>query len=250
MTAVIPGAEPWSFEGGPAGALCIHGFTGNPSSMRPVAEALAEAGFSVELPRLPGHGTSLEDMQTTGWDDWSAAVELAYRSLATRTGRVVVCGQSMGGALALWLAARHPELAGLVCINPLTLPQPQEVLDMVRAMVDDGELVIPGDGSDIADPDVRDIAYGATPLVPLLSLMEGVAGLQDDLPQIAVPLLLLTSRQDHVVDPASSDHLAAAVAGPVERVTLERSYHVATLDHDAALVREAAVEFALRVTGA
>ena len=57
---LLPGAEPWSAAGGPAGALCLHGFTGNPSSMRGLAEAFAAAGFSVELPRLPGHGTTVE----------------------------------------------------------------------------------------------------------------------------------------------------------------------------------------------
>ena len=50
---LIPGAEPWSHEGGPAGVLVLHGFTGNPGSMRHLAEVLADAGFTVELPRLP-----------------------------------------------------------------------------------------------------------------------------------------------------------------------------------------------------
>ena len=69
---VLPEAQPWSHDGGRVGALCIHGFTGNPSAMRPVAEAFAAAGYSVELPRLPGHGTTVEDMITTGWSDWTA----------------------------------------------------------------------------------------------------------------------------------------------------------------------------------
>jgi carboxylesterase len=51
--------------------LVLHGFTGNPVSMRPLAEACAKEGFTVELPRLPGHGTSVEDLMTTGWADWS-----------------------------------------------------------------------------------------------------------------------------------------------------------------------------------
>ena len=68
---IIPGAEPWSHvatDGAP-GALCIHGFTGNPGSMRGVAEAFAAAGFHVELPMLPGHGTHMDDMLPTGWPD-------------------------------------------------------------------------------------------------------------------------------------------------------------------------------------
>ena len=91
MPEILPGAEPWSTDGsgpGAPGALCIHGFTGNPTSMRPVAEAFAAAGFAVELPRLPGHGTTVEDMLTTSWEDWSAEAEAAYQRLAARAGKV------------------------------------------------------------------------------------------------------------------------------------------------------------------
>ena len=138
MTELMPGAEPWSAAGGPAGALCLHGFTGNPTSMRPVAKAFADAGFAVELPRLPGHGTTVDDMITTGWGDWTAAAEAAYESLSARCERVVVGGLSMGGSLTLWLAARHPEIAGIVCVNPAVVPQPPEVIDMVEGMLAEG----------------------------------------------------------------------------------------------------------------
>ncbi|HLY83237.1 MAG TPA: hypothetical protein VKQ71_09625, partial [Acidimicrobiales bacterium] len=70
---VLDGAEPFSARGGRAGALLLHGFTGSPWSMRPVAEALAATGFTVELPLLPGHGTSVDDLAETGWEDWSGA---------------------------------------------------------------------------------------------------------------------------------------------------------------------------------
>jgi carboxylesterase len=85
MTApIMPGADPLSVEGGPNGVLVLHGFTGNPGSMRGIAEAMVEAGFTVEMPLLPGHGTSVEDMVDTGWDDWLAAAEAAYQRLAGR----------------------------------------------------------------------------------------------------------------------------------------------------------------------
>jgi len=250
MTGLIPGAEPWSHDGGPVGVVCLHGFTGNPSSMRPVAEALAAAGCTVELPRLPGHGTRVEDMQATGWHDWASEAEAAYERLRERCEQVVAVGLSMGGALTLWLGTRHADLAGLAGINPVTRPQPPEVVHMVREMVAAGEVLIPGGRADIADPEAVDISYSDTPLVPLLSLMDALEGLQPSYELITMPLLLLTSRQDHVVDPASSDHVAALVKGPVERVSLERSYHVATLDYDGALVRDAVVHFVRRVTAA
>ncbi len=246
---LLPGAEPWSYEGGRAGVLCLHGFTGHPGSMRRLAEAFAAADFSVELPRLPGHGTTIEDMVVTGWVDWSAAAEAGLARLARRCDVVVVVGQSMGGALAAWLGTRHDGLAGIVCINALVLPMPDEAVEMVRAMVDDGDVVVPGSGADIADPDVVETAYDATPLVPLLSLMEGLGALRGDLVRITSPLLVITSRQDHVVDPENSDVLAAAASGPVERLYLDRSYHVATLDYDAELVRERSIAFVRRVAG-
>ncbi len=251
MPEILPGAEPWSTDGsGPdaPGALCIHGFTGNPTSMRPVAEAFAAAGFAVELPRLPGHGTTVEDMLTTSWEDWSAEAEAAYQRLAARAGKVVVAGLSMGGTLTVWLATRHPEIAGIVAINAAVAPQQPEVVEMVKGMVDEGELVMPGIGSDIANPDVVESAYESTPLKPLLSLVGVLDELGSKLGGITCPVLIMTSPQDHVVDPAASDLLASAVSGPVERVTLERSYHVATVDYDAELIQQRAVEFGRKVT--
>jgi len=123
---VLPGAEAWSYtaadssQGRAPGALVLHGFTGNPSSVRTLAQAFAAEGFHVELPRLPGHGTTIEDMLTTGWGDWSAATEDAYERLAGRAGAIVVAGLSMGAELTLWLALRHPQVVGIVCINPAT----------------------------------------------------------------------------------------------------------------------------------
>jgi carboxylesterase len=249
-SAVLPGAEAWSAEGGPHGALVVHGFTGNPSSLRPLAEAFAAAGFAVELPRLPGHGTVVDDMLPTTWADWSGEVEAAYERLAGRCDRVVVAGLSMGATLSCWLAARRPEVAGLVLVNPAVEPAAESFLEALQAMLDAGETVMPGIGSDIAKEGVVESAYEGTPIAPLRTLMEAVNELDAVLPDITCPTLLFTSAQDHVVAPSSSDHVAARLSGPVERVTLERSYHVATLDHDAELIETRAVEFARKVTTA
>ncbi len=245
---VLPGCEAWSAQGGPHGALVVHGFTGSPQSVRGLAEAFAAAGFTVELPRLPGHGTSVDDMITTGWDDWSAAAEAAFDDLAGRTDTVVVAGLSMGGALTAWLATRHPEIAGIVCINPV-VDVGEAVADMARDQLAAGTDRFPSIGGDVADPEGREKAYDAAPLAPLLSMHEGTTALRDDLGKIACPLLLMTSAQDHVVPPVNSDMLAEAVSGPVERVTLERSYHVATLDYDKDLINDRAVAFARSLTG-
>ena len=243
---VLPEAEPMSADGGPAGVLVIHGFTGNPSSMRSIAEACAVAGHAVEMPRLPGHGTTVEDMLTTSWADWTAEVDAAYQRLAARCERVVVAGLSMGGTLTLWTAAHHPEVAGIVLVNAASEPS-QEMRDALQAMVDAGETLMDGIGSDIADPDVTESAYDQVPVPQLVSMLDGVASLQDQLPRITAPALIMTSAEDHVVAPTASEHLARTLGGPIERLTLERSYHVATLDHDKDLIVERILDFVDRV---
>lgn len=245
---ILAGAEPWSSpEGGPHGVLVLHGFTGNPHSMRPLAEAFAAAGFAVEMPLLPGHGTAVEDMIPTTFADWSAAAEEALERLAGRADRLVVAGLSMGGTLTAWLAGRHPELAGVIFINAL-VDEPDGAREFVQALLDGGDSVMDGIGSDIADPDSTELAYAETPLAPLASLFGVAAEVHAGLRTVTLPVLILTSAQDHVVAPTNSDTIASLVAGPVERVTLERSFHVATLDYDAELIQQRAVDFARRVT--
>jgi len=98
---ILPGAEPLSVAGDDTGVLVVHGFTGNPQSMRGLAEAFGAAGFTVELPLLPGHGTSLADMLATDWSDWSGAIDAAHTDLAERTDRVLVARLSVCETLAL-----------------------------------------------------------------------------------------------------------------------------------------------------
>jgi carboxylesterase len=248
--AVLPEAEPMSHMGSTGvGVLVLHGFTGNPSSMRGIAVAMAALGHHVEMPRLPGHGTTVEDMVATGWADWTAEVRVAHGRLADRVGEIVVVGLSMGGALTLWSGFELSKIAGLVAINPATTPQADDVLAMIQEMVDDGTEIAPAIGGDIADPEVQESSYDGAPLRPLLSFMrEGLAPMADRYAELTMPLLLITSRQDHVVEPANSEHLAATHGGAVEHVWLERSYHVATQDYDAADIERMTAEFVERVT--
>lgn len=244
MTAsILPGAEPLSHAGGPEGVLVLHGFTGNPQSMRPLAEACAAAGFTVELPLLPGHGTALEDMVPTRWEDWSGAAEAHFQSLAARCDSVAVVGLSMGGGLATWLAERHPHIAGLALINPLISAPDEEFRAGIRALIDAGTETIDGIGSDIKKDGSKEASYPGTPLGAVLSLFDGVDGVLAGLSAVHCPTLLLTSREDHVVDAASGQALEAGVSGPIERVWLEDSYHVATLDNDAPLIEARVTEF-------
>ncbi len=251
---VMEGCEPFSHDAGDAvrtGVLVVHGFTGNPSSMRPQAHAAAEAGHHVEQPRLPGHGTSLEDMLETDWEDWSGEAAAAYDRLAARVDRIVVMGLSMGGTLTLWTGLQRqqdPTLAGLICVNPAaSADQNAEMGPMLADLLADGTTTIPGIGSDIADPDVTEIAYDGTPVAPLISLLDATAAISDRYGELSVPLLLFTSHDDHVVAPDHSRHLAATYGGEVDHVWLDRSYHVATQDYDRDLIIERSLAFVAQV---
>jgi len=236
---ILPGAEPLSHAAGSTGVLVIHGFTGSTQSMRPIADACIAAGHTVELPRLPGHGTSVEDMSTTSWADWSAHVEAVYEDLALRCERVFVVGLSMGGALTLWLASRHPGVAGIVVINSAGQPSAERTAALAH-VVESGQVTVDAIGNDIAMPGVVELAYDQTPLAPLLSLVEAVNDF--DLSAITCPTLVMVSDQDHVVPPETADYIASNVGTQATVVHLANSYHVATLDYDAELINSHVVD--------
>lgn len=246
---MLPGAEPFSAVGGPEATLVLHGFSGNPSTIRGLAERLADAGLTVEAPLLPGHGTRIEDLVDKRWADWSAAAEEAYADLAARSNRVAVVGLSMGGTLACWLAEHHQEPAGLVVVNPFLTPADEGLRQLGEELLAAGEPIAPGIGSDIAKPGVTESAYQGTPIEAVLSLAEAAGKVGAGLADVRCPSLLFSSRQDHIVPTASGDLFEATVGGPCERIWLERSYHVATLDYDADEVEERTVAFVTAVTG-
>ncbi|OEJ98271.1 alpha/beta hydrolase [Streptomyces thermolilacinus] len=235
---VLPGAEPYRHEGGDVGVLLCHGFTGSPRSMRPWGEYLAERGLTVSVPLLPGHGTRWQDMQVTGWQDWYAEVDRELRVLSATCSRVFVCGLSMGGALALRLAARHGDaVAGLVLVNPANKVHgvAAHALPVVRHVVASKD----GIANDIAKPGVDEGGYDRVPLHAAHSMRQFLRLVDGELPQVTQPLLLLRAPQDHVVPPADSARVLSRVSSTdVTEVLLEQSYHVATLDLDAERIFE------------
>ncbi|MCX5047582.1 MULTISPECIES: alpha/beta hydrolase [unclassified Streptomyces] len=244
---VLPGAEPYRHEGGDTGVLLCHGFTGSPQSLRPWAEHLAERGLTVALPLLPGHGTRWEDMQLTGWQDWYAEVDRELRSLRERCGEVFVAGLSMGGTLALRLAAKHGEgVAGVVVVNPANRMHgfSPYALPVARHLV----RTTKGIASDIAREGGVELGYDRVPLHAAHSLRNFFRLVDRELPQVTQPLLVLRSPQDHVVPPADSARILGRVSSrDVTEVLLEQSYHVATLDHDADRIFEESLAFISRL---
>jgi carboxylesterase len=244
----LPGAEPFSAEGGPSGVLLLHGFTGNPFAIRPLAQRLAAAGLTVEAPALPGHGTVVEDLVPLRWQDWAAAAEQEFTSLASRCDRLAVVGHSMGGTLACFLAERHPEVRGIAVVNPLVEPPADDLRVGIRQLLDRGITVLDGTGPDIADTSVEVPTYSGAPLAALLSLFDAVEEVALGLGSIQCPVLVITSRVDHVIPPTNGDFLEASVSGPVERVWLEHSYHAALLDFDHEEVEDRVSRFVVTVT--
>jgi carboxylesterase len=244
---LLPGAEPYRHQGGPVGVLVCHGFTGSPQSLRPWAETLAATGLSVSLPLLPGHGTHWRDLNITRWPDWYATVEREFDLLAKESDQVFVFGLSMGGTLALHLAARRgTAVSGLVLVNPLVrMPGQSKALPVVRHLLPS----LPGIADDVAKPGISEVGYTRTPLHAAHSMGQLTRIVQAELPQITQPLLLFRSTQDHVVPPPSSAMLLSRISSTdVEERLLERSYHVATLDYDAETIFEGSLGFVRRLT--
>lgn len=239
--------EPFRFDGGDVGVLLCHGFTGSPASMRPWADRLATEGFTVELPLLPGHGTTWQQLNTTTFDDWLDAVTVALVDLTARCRTVVVCGLSMGGALALRLAELHQDrVAGVVLVNPsvMGLNPALRVVSVLKYLVPS----IKGITDDIARPNTTELGYRRTPLKAVDALRKGWAVTRRDLASVRQPVLLLHSRVDHVVEPENSQLILDSIsATDVTEVVLERSFHVATLDYDAELIFDESVAFVRRV---
>lgn len=236
---------------GAGGALVLHGLTGSPGSVTALADGLIRAGLTVDVPALPGHGTTVDDLESRRWPHWVDAAAAHYEELRRTCDLVVLAGHSMGGSLACWLAAQEEDggpLAGLVLVNPFIDPPAESFRTALRQLLADGITRAPGIGGDVADPSVVEPAYDELPLEPLLSLCAGLDDLLPLLPAIRCPVLLMTSRVDHVVPPRSSDILAERVSGAVERVFLEQSHHVATIDHDRDEVERRTAEFARKVT--
>lgn len=240
---VRPGCEPFAFDGGPVGALMVHGFTGSPFSMRPWGEHLAAAGLTVLGPRLPGHGTRWQEMNLTRWQDWYGEVERAFDSLRGKCDQVFVMGLSMGGTLSLRLAEeRGDDLDGVVTVNASLLTERRDarLLPYVSRVVPSLKAI----GDDIKKPGVTENAYDRTPLRAAASLAQLWRVVREDLGKITQPLLVFRSAEDHVVEPASGALLMRSVASTdVREIVLADSYHVATLDHDAPMIFEESLAF-------
>jgi carboxylesterase len=253
----IPGAEPWSAIGdgqrGRTAVVVVHGFTANPVGTRPLGERLAAEGYTVEVPLLPGHGTSHHDLARTGYADWAGAVERVVDRLVERCDRVVLIGHSMGGTISLDLAARRAEVIdAVVVINP-AIRAPRGLLARIAPLL--GHLVpyVPRDlaglpTNDIALDGTEESAYALVPARAAASLLRELDRIREGLLEVTAPLLVVRSPQDHTVDPRDAlDVLELAASRDLRELVCEHSYHVPQLDHDAVRVAETVLRFLAEV---
>jgi carboxylesterase len=225
--------EPLYVEGagpeGRIGVLVLHGFGGSPRSLQELASRLADAGYAVALPLLAGHGRTPEAMEASRWTEWTADVEEAYQWVRTRTDKAFVCGLSMGGTLALWVAERHPEVAGLVTINTI-IRHPLE-----KVMLTVGRFRIPrwvkAVGNDAKAEGVNERAYARLPMRSTHELALLSRHVRAGLNRVTCPALVFSSVVDHVVPPANQRELYQAIGSADKTfVELQDCYHLATMD--------------------
>jgi carboxylesterase len=253
---IIAGAGAWSAEGsGPRariGVGLIHGFTGSPVSLRAMAEALAERGFTVELPRLPGHGTHWSDMVPTRYADWRGEVLAAIDRLRARCDAVVLVGLSMGGALVLDVAIeRQADISGAMTINAV-MSQDRGFAARLTPLLATLAPAVPARLAKLAKNDIAkggdEKAYPMVPLRAAQSLMDAIGRIRPVLSTLRIPVVVAYSLHDHSVPNASSrDILAMVGSTEAKELVLERSFHVATMDYDLDLLIDAATELADRV---
>jgi carboxylesterase len=236
--AIIAGAEPIRLVGGDRAVLLLHGFGDSPQSLSFLAQSLHDKGWTVRVPLLPGHGTTLATFARSTATEWIAAAEAALDDLEDSHRFVVLGGLSMGGAIATILAARRQHAAPLVLLAPyLSMPEVPRWIALLYPL--SALFTLPYVDSrtsrSIHDPhaSARAVGYGVTSPRLLRELLAVVRLGRAAAPNVRSPLLVVHSEGDHRIPPERA-RSAFALFGSTDR-TLEwvsRSGHVLTVDYD------------------
>ena len=219
----------------------MHGLGGTPHSVMPLTTAIHAAGYAVVAPHLPGHGTHPNDLAGCTWNEWMRAVLDTVEELSRRcSDGIVIVGQSMGATLGLLASLERSSIRGVVAINPLVLPPDPDTTEHLEYLLGRGRTMQPAGEPDLRDPVAHDTAYAEMPLRSLIELGHGATLANAALTTISVPVLVVSSDHDSVVDPAHADALAAMMTSAghalVTRLHLPNSGHVAALDRDRELL--------------
>ena len=239
-----PDPSPFFLEGGPVGLLLIHGFTGSPPEMRLVGDYAHKRGYTVSGPCLPGHGTTIEDANRYSWRDWVDQVAKALTELEARCEQVFVGGLSLGSLLTLYLAARHPGLAGMIAYSPaIRVTDPRSWMVAVLKYV---VRQLPKPVPFSVDPmtESRLWSYEAYPASAAHEAMKLIRQVKGVLPQVRCPSLIIYSTADPDIHPEAAqftyDHIGAE---DKELVTLHNCGHCITVDAEWEAVAEKTCQF-------
>ncbi len=240
VTGSLKSAEPFEFKGGKVGVLLVHGFGGTCREMRGLGEYLNAKGYTVKGVALPGHGSSVYQMEKSGWQDYFARVRRGYAELSGRCTKVGVAGLSMGAALSLRLAAEEPGLAAVAVLNPFIYVRyswyhllPSEVwvrlLGRLIRFTRKAELGRLRDKQALAEH----VACRFLSMRALLTVLDGIAALRRMLPGVRQPILVMQSRGDGTVSQRGARLIYKKTGSPDrELVHFDNSDHVLTLDYD------------------
>jgi carboxylesterase len=238
--------EAFTWEGGPVGILLIHGFTATTAEVRLLAKYFHTRGFTVSGPLLPGHGTRPEDLNQVRWQDWAEDVEACYQELKVRCQQVFVGGESTGGLLALYLAAAHPEIAGVLAYAPALRLQ-LSWLDRLRLYllapflphVPKGNM----DSSQVWQ------GYPVNPLKGTIQLLRLQNEVMPRLKDIQQPVLVCQGTLDKTVDPGVPELILQSVSSKItEQHWFEKSAHCVALDQEWEVVADVTLDFINKVT--
>lgn len=224
---IIPGAEAVFIPGNSTGILICHGFNGTPQSVKYLVEGLAQCGYTVYAPRLKGHGTTIHEMEEAAYEDWTTNLHEAYLLLKQTCQHIFVIGQSMGGALALELATKET-CNGVLPINAaLSVPEYEAYAHQLEPrFIKEGT-------PDINDAQATEITYEQVPLKAVHQLLDFMNIAKQRLSKVSCPIMIFVSPEDHVVPAQCSYNIFDSVSSSEkELVSLNHSYHVASLDYD------------------
>lgn len=264
----FPQTYAFHYPGGPTAVLLIHGLTGTPAELKLVAKGLVRAGYSVYGVQLAGHCGSEADLLATGWKDWLASALEAFDRIRRDHDTVFVGGLSMGALLSLQVAAHRPDqVAGCLLYSPTMF---YDGWSIPRASVIIHIAILCGLGRffrfrenfpyGIKDDRLRARVQAAMesgrseeagllymPGRSLGQLLYMIRDLKGRLPSLRMPAIVLHAREDDVTSIRNASYLAANLGGNVEKVLLENSYHMITLDQERELVIDHSVGFLKRL---
>lgn len=240
------------FKSGKADAavLLIHGFTGTPDCLRPLANHLNSLGYTVSAPLLAGHGTTKENLAQTRWPDWYETVHTEYKKLAEKYNQVFVGGLSLGGLLTLKLCEEFPQgitafaamatplflKAWVQAVLPLVMNTPAKIFYRYQKKAI----------ADVKDPEAAKNYFSTDemPLNCIESLMKLQGIVKRDLSKIHMPALIIHSRYDSTAPYQSMGYLAEHISSTTtETVTLENSFHLITIDFEKEIVSKKVGDF-------